>query len=207
MKLFVFPGTRSDRPQWLLEELGVPYERVIINLTKGEQRNPEYLKCHPLGKVPLLEDNGSYIFESGGICAYLADKFLEKKFAPAFDSPSRGKYYQWLFYCVASIEPVAIEIINQTQFLSESERSVTILNDAREIFFERAAVIDKVLQKHPFLLGTEISAADILVGGTLLWDRKTLTDLPAVSEYLTRLTGRPAFEKIKIQKELYRDKK
>lgn len=206
MKLYIYPGTRSDRPQWLLEELEVPYEPVVINLEKGEQKSPDYLRLHPLGKVPLLEDDGGYIFESGAICAYLADKYIDKGFAPPFDSPRRGEFYQWLFYAVASIEPIAVEIINQTMFLSESERSETILNNARERFFERAAVVECVLKNQPYLLGTEMTATDIMVGGTLLWDRKTLTDLPAVTRYIAGLTGRPAYHRLKLQRERTRGK-
>lgn len=203
MKLYLWPGSRSDRPQWVLEEMSVEYEQVFINLYKNEQRSTEYLKLHPLGKVPLLEDDGTYILESGAICTYLADKYPEKNLAPQIGTKERASYYQWLFYTTATIEPIAVEIVNQLYFLPDADKSDLILKTARQRLLERVAVIDNFLKDKPFLLGNKISAADIMLCGTLLWDSKTLSMLPAISSYINRLTDSPAYDRIKKQRDKY----
>ena len=90
MKLYYAPHTRASRPRWLLEELGVPYELVRVDVAHQENRQAPYLLINPLGHVPALVDGDMTIIESAAICMYLADKFPEKKMAPAVGSPPRG---------------------------------------------------------------------------------------------------------------------
>lgn len=95
--LYWFPFSGSLAPMAVLEEVGVPYKKTLIDISKGEHLSPEYLKIHPLGLVPAFRlENGKYIFESAGICMYLADLFPEYKLAPPFDGPGRGVYNQWM---------------------------------------------------------------------------------------------------------------
>ena len=94
MKLYYAPQTRATRPRWMLEEIGAPYELVRLQLSKGEHKQPEYLKIHPHGAVPAYSDGEVTMFESAAICAYLADKFPDKRLAPPLGSPQRGLYYQ-----------------------------------------------------------------------------------------------------------------
>ncbi|WP_017743852.1 glutathione S-transferase family protein [Scytonema hofmannii] len=103
MKLYYIPTTRAVRPRWLLEEMGISYDLVQVNMNMTKQ--PEYQKLHPHGKVPVLIDGEVTIFESTAICAYLADKYLTFGFAPSPDSPQRAYYYQWLFYASVTLEP------------------------------------------------------------------------------------------------------
>ena len=88
MKLYHFPSTRSFRPRWLLEEMEVAYD--LIKVTPEMSKSSEYLKLHPHSKVPVLVDNDITIFESAAICTYLADKYINKKFAPPINSPMRS---------------------------------------------------------------------------------------------------------------------
>src|SRR5690242_1811924 len=90
--------SRSIRPRWLLEEIGTRYELVRLNLQNGDQKKPEYLKINPNGAVPALVDGEVRLFESAAICQYLADRFPEKRLAPAVGTPARGYCYQWIHY-------------------------------------------------------------------------------------------------------------
>src|SRR5690606_38988442 len=76
IRLHFAPGTRAVRGRWVLEEIGVPYERKVVRLSRGAHKSNDYLKIHPLGKVPALEIDGTTILESLGICFYLADRFV-----------------------------------------------------------------------------------------------------------------------------------
>ena len=115
MKLYYAPQTRATRPRWMLEEIGAPYELVRLQLSKGEHKQPEYLRVHPHGAVPAFADEHVTLFESGAICAYLADTFPEKQLAPAAGSAQRGPYYQWLFYSMATMEPPVLKVFLNTR--------------------------------------------------------------------------------------------
>lgn len=85
MKLYYIPTTRAVRPRWLLEEIGIGYELIYVTMEMTQQQ--EYRQLHPHGKVPVLVDEEIIIFESAAICAYLADKYPEKGFAPPWENP------------------------------------------------------------------------------------------------------------------------
>ena len=76
IRLHFSPGTRAVRVRWVLEEIGVPYQLSVVNLRRGAHKSKDYLKIHPLGKVPAIEIDNTIIFESLGICLYLADRFV-----------------------------------------------------------------------------------------------------------------------------------
>src|SRR5947209_2974309 len=86
VKLYYVPMTRSNRPRWMLEELGVPYQLARLDPKKGENQTPDYLAINPTGKVPALVDGEVKMFESAAIVAYLGDKFADRKLAPPVGS-------------------------------------------------------------------------------------------------------------------------
>jgi glutathione S-transferase len=106
MKLYWCERTRAVRAVWMMEELGVPYERVRIDIRDEQSRaNPAFRAASPMGKVPALEDGAVRIWDSGAICAYLADQYPAAQLAPAIGSPDRGAYLMWLMYTNSVIEP------------------------------------------------------------------------------------------------------
>ena len=82
MKLFEFAPTRSIRVRWTLQELGVEFESVIVNMIAGEHRQPEFLRINPAGKLPVLVDGDLVLTESVAIVLYLAEKYLDKGLVP-----------------------------------------------------------------------------------------------------------------------------
>jgi glutathione S-transferase len=179
----------------VLEELGVPYELVRLDLDKGEHKTPEYLAIHPLGKVPALKDGDTVVIESVGICMYLADKFIEKGLAPALNSPERGKYYQWLMYATATLEPLVGTIFMNT--IKQPEyKDLQFVKDAQQTFAQCAAVLESALQKGPFFLGESFTVVDVVMGSMLAWARaiKLLEGYPNIAAYISRVGSRPAFQ-------------
>src|ERR1700730_9384681 len=82
MRLYEFPPTRSIRARWALQELGVDFEPITVNLVKGENRLPEFLRINPAGKVPVLVDGDLVLTESIAIVMYLAEKYRDKALLP-----------------------------------------------------------------------------------------------------------------------------
>lgn len=201
MKLYYIPTTRAVRPRWLLEELGVDYELIQVDMALTRQ--PEYRQLHPHGKVPVLVDGDVTLYEASAICAYLADKYLEHGLAPARSSSSRGYYYQWLFYAGQTLEPpVEQYMFNVLPHLPEKllpkEHQTQVDSATAKAWFDRVCQpLNEQLANHHYLVDDRLSAADIVTGGVLLWALKLgmmTTDSP-IKAYLMRLMERPAFQR------------
>ena len=197
LKLYHSSQSRSVRPRWLLEEIGAPYELVRLDMSKQEHKTPEYKRVHPHGAVPALVDGDLAMFESAAICAYLADKFPEAQMAPRIGTPERGRYYQWMVYSIATLEPPVIDIFMNTVMLPEAERSTEAVDKARTKFVEVAQVLENTLGSKPFLLGERFSAADVMIGSSLVWGQflGLLEGRPVLAEYAQRLSTRPAYQR------------
>ena len=104
IQLYWSPRSRSFSAIWLLEETGLPYERVLTDISTGAQKAPEYLAINPMGKVPGLRDGEAALGEASAICAYIADRYPETGLAPAATDPLRARYLQWLFFSPSCIE-------------------------------------------------------------------------------------------------------
>jgi glutathione S-transferase len=193
MKLYHIPQSRSVRVKWMLEELGVPYDTVTLSMTDGSLKTPEHLARHPHGAVPVLEDGGVNLFESAAICLYLADKYPEKKLAPAIGTTERGLYYQWVVYTMATIEPPVLQVFLHAVRLPEAERQAKIADEGRATFKNIGATLSKALAGKEYLVGNQFSTADLMVGSTLQWASfmGLLEGQPALQEYVQRLMQRP----------------
>ncbi|MDJ0898075.1 MAG: glutathione S-transferase family protein [Xenococcus sp. MO_188.B8] len=204
MKLYYIPTTRAVRPRWLLEEMGIDYELITVSMEMSRQ--PEYRKLHPHGKVPVLVDEKATIFESAAICAYLADKYLEKGFAPAINSLARAYYYQWLFYASLTLEaPVEQYMFNvlpnlPEKLLPKTTQTKVSLEEAKQWFSRVCQPLNELLQDNDYLVENRFTAADIVTGGVLLWALKLgmLTEESPVKAYITKLSERPALKKADV---------
>lgn len=172
----------------------MPYERVPLDLGKGENKTPEYLSIHPHGWVPALVDGDVVIHETAAICLYLGDRHIDRGLAPSPSSPERGLYYQWVVYSVATLEPCIADVFLQLQRPPEA-RDEAILAGGRERFATSAKVLAAALADRPFLLGEQLSVADVLVGAMLVWAGALdlLGEQPVLAAYADRIRSRPAF--------------
>jgi glutathione S-transferase len=190
MKLYWSPRSRSFSAIWLLEETGLPYERVLTDITTGAQKSPEYLAVNPMGKVPGLQDGDAALGESAAICLYIADRYPETKLAPALSDPLRAKYLQWMFFSPSCIEPAIIQIFTKL----EVPTSTAAWGSATQVF----DVLDQALQKGPWILGDKFSAADITIGSGLNFAVRQFKMVPSrrsFDAYIARFVERPAFQR------------
>jgi glutathione S-transferase len=196
MRLFYVPKTRATRPRWVLEELGVPYELVRLDVSKGETRGPTHLERHPQGHVPVLEDGGARIFESAAICLHLADRFPDKGLAPPLGTPERALLYQWLFFAVTELEP-PLSALSAQRRKPEPERDAALMEAARAQFAGAARALEPALGTSGWLVGGAFTVADVLVGSMLVWAKAmgACQDLPSLDAYVTRLRERPAWQR------------
>jgi glutathione S-transferase len=200
MKLYCMPRSRSIRPLWLLEELGVPYEFVKLDPSKQENKTPAYLAVHPLGEVPALVDGELTLIESSAICLYLADRFPEKHLAPPPGSTERGPYYQWMIFAEGTVEPVVMEFYKHAQLPEEKKASAHQQEELarhRTRLNEVLNVVDAGLNGREFLAGGHFTAADVVMASLLHLANhlKLLDGHPRLVEYVRRHTQRPAVRK------------
>jgi glutathione S-transferase len=197
MKVFFNPQSRATRVRWILEELGAPYELVQMDFAKGDHKKPEYLKVHPMGVLPAIEDNGVPLFESAAIVMHLADKYADKKLAPAPGTNERGEYYQWIVFAMVEAEPPIVTVLQHTRFLPEAERSPAAIEKATQRFKAVAAAVEARMKGRDYIVGNSFTAADVVMGGVLGFASRfgLLTDFPALQAYVGRLLERPAAKK------------
>ena len=186
MRLYHVPNTRSNRVLWLLEEIGQPYE---LTLLKGEERQTdEHRRRHPLGRVPVLEDEQGFLFESAALCLQLADVYPDAHLNWPLATHERGLVYQWTLFAMTELEPAIIEARRHRE--TDPARAQTAI----ERFQTAAAALEHALNGHQYLVGERFSVADLVCAAVLIIAANAgLTDdLPNINAYLERLEARPA---------------
>lgn len=189
IKLFWAPKTRSLRALWMLEEAGAPYERVKIDIA-APTRPPELVAANPMGKVPALVDGAAQLAESAAICAYIAERFPGAGLAPALGDPLRARYFHWLFFAPACIEPAYTEKFANVRLPA----SAAGWGDFNRVI----ATLERALEKGPWILGDRFSAADVMIGSDLLFgvERFSIVERkPVFDAYLQRCHARPALRR------------
>lgn len=157
----------------VLEELGVAYELIEIDLTKHMQRSPEYLAINPNGKVPTLVHRGHIIYESVAILMYLLDQHPHAGLAPTLYSPQRGHYYQYLTWMSNTLQEAANRWAHPEQFVAGDTSLTTLADKAAEELSRCWSMLDNDLaNKGPWLLGDSLSGADFHLFMVAYWSRR-----------------------------------
>lgn len=191
MKLYWAPQTRSARALWMLEELGVEYERILVDIRDpNREDSDEFRLASPMGKVPALVDGDVGMSESAAICLYLADRYAPGTLAPPADDPQRGKFLYWLMYTPAVIEPAMSEKFNGV----EPARQRSGWGD----FDLMIETLENELGDKTWILGDEFTAADVMLGSSTVFLRafEMLPESEILSAYADRCLARPAYAQV-----------
>jgi len=191
MRLHHQPRSRSTRVLWLLEELGIPFDLTVIS--REAKQTPEYRALHPLGRAPVLEEEGGPVFESAALLLHIADQHLEAGLIAPLGSHERALQYQWCFFGMTDVEGALMDIARQI-WQDAAEPDAGIIERATARFVATAGVVAGALGDDDYLVGNAFSVADIVVGSVLGFARTgELTELPTgVVSYVDRLEARPA---------------
>ena len=195
IRLHFSPGTRAVRVRWVLEEIGVPYQLSVVSLWRGAHKSKDYLKIHPLGKVPALEIDNTIVFESLGISLYLADRFADADLAPLVtDRKGRADYCTWMAFSAGTLEPAIFEQVRAKKAEEQGVAPIG-LGPALTPFENIASYMDKHLAERTFLLGDRMTAADILNGSMMAWaqDIGLLEGRQSIQAWVANLKARPAY--------------
>ncbi|MEM8729278.1 MAG: glutathione S-transferase family protein [Pseudomonadota bacterium] len=196
LKLYFTHKTRSGRVVWLLEELGLAYDLVKLDFSKEGLKSPEHRARHPLGRVPVLEDGDTRIFESGAIIDYILERHAPGTLKPAVDAPEFPYYLQWFHYVEGMVMPPINEIVVQTVLLPPERRSEDALNKALRLLVKALGPIDMALDGKDYIVG-DFSGADIMLGHACFMANLSVPvgdDMPNLQAYIARIAARPAFD-------------
>lgn len=183
--------SRSSIARWMLEEVGQPYGLHLLDLKKGENRDPKYLAVNPMGKVPALRHDDVIITEAAAICCYLADAFPQAGLAVPVGDWRRGIYLKWLFFGPSCIEPA---VTDKAFKRVEAPRRGTLGYGDYDTVMN---VVAEAVRTGPYLMGSQFTAADVVIGSGLRWGMvfKLIPERPEFVAYAGRLAERPALKR------------
>ena len=186
--LYHAPRSRASRFIFLLEELGAPYELKEVSIRRGDGSGAlDPANPHPHGKVPLIKDGDTIVYESAAIALYLTDRFPQNGVGPQIGEPARGAYLTWLAYYAGVMEPAWMSAFMKW----EVPRGTAGWVKTDEVM----ELVNATLSKGPYILGEAFSAADILVGTTfkMFMGSPLLPKTDLLEAYVKRVTDRPAY--------------
>ncbi|MEM7465625.1 MAG: glutathione S-transferase family protein [Pseudomonadota bacterium] len=198
-KLTLYGGAKSRaiRSLWALEECcaetGIDYHQVKLN-TIEEMRSPDFLAVNPNGKIPALKHDDLFVFESMCINLHVAKRFAPKLY-PLGDW-QESLVLQWSFWAISEIEPLQMDLLNNTKFLPKNKRLPEVANLAIRRLNRPLETLEKHLTGRQWLLTDNFSIADLnLASVMLLLDmaKYDFTSFPRIAEWRSRCYGRPAF--------------
>jgi glutathione S-transferase len=192
MKFYWCANTRAFRIAWLLEEAGVRYERVVIDIHDAAAKSdPAFRAVSPMGKVPALEDGAARLSDSGAICIYVADQYTEARLAPPVGHPERARYLQWITFTNSVIEPAMAE-----KFAKLEPRPGSFGWGSFDLML---ATLRSELSRGEWILGDRFCAADVLLGTSAFYLKQfaLIGDDPILSAYAVRCQERPAWQRAK----------
>lgn len=185
------PMSRGQIVRWMLEEVGEPYEQVLLDYGTT-MKAPDYLAVNPMGKVPAIKHGDVVVTECAAICAYLADVFPEAGLAP--DTAHRGDYYRWLFFGAGPLEQA---VTNKALGFSVPEGKSMMAGYGS---FEAAMDgLEAAVSGKAYVAGDRFSAVDVYVGSQIGWGLAfgSIEKRPAFEAYWAGISERPAYVKAK----------
>jgi glutathione S-transferase len=210
IQLHYCPSTASMIPHILLEELGVPYERVLVDRAQGSHKVPAYLRLNPNGLIPVLTDRDLVLYETAAICLHLCDTHLQAGLAPALGSAQRAHFYKWMVWLTNTLQSTLIVYFYPERWVDEGNaRGAAEVKAHAEI--KIGAMLDQLdaeLARHdgPWFLGDAFSALDPYVFTLCRWSRnfssKPARSRPELGPYLQRMLARPAVQRVLANEQL-----
>ncbi|MET0340000.1 MAG: glutathione S-transferase family protein [Polyangiales bacterium] len=199
-KLTLWGHPRSINVQkvlWGLDELGLAYERIDAGGTFGKNKDPDYLAKNPNGLIPTLVEDGEPLWESNAILRYLFTKHGAAPLQPA-TALLRARADAWTEWYTTTlwinVRPLVVQLVRTP----EDKRDRKVIDDAHAASTAAVQLLDRELDKHPYLVGADFTWADIPVGSALQrWYKLPIErpKTPALDAYYARVAQRAPFQR------------
>ncbi len=195
LTFYFAPQSTASITTLVLEELGIPVERVKLDIQKGETKKPEFLKLNPNGRVPTLVHDGTVLFESAAITIYLGETFGEKaNLWPT--GVKRGEAMKWVVWTNVSLGEPVYRWARNTMWSPEDQRNAKAAEAASADIAEQLRILDGALDGKQFLAG-DYTLADAHVNSFVDWLRHMKIDMAAfhhLNAWSKRCSERPAYK-------------
>ena len=209
LRLHYFPGNASFTPHALLEEIGVPYELLLVDRARQAHKSTAYLKLNPNGLIPVLEDGTLVLYETAAICLHLVDGHPQAGLAPALGTPERAHFYKWLVWLTNTLQARLIHYFYSERLVDPNDfgAAAQVKAHAETAVGTMLDQLDAELARHgqAWLLGDAYSAVDAYALMLGRWTRgfaRPARSLPNLGPYLQRVLARPALQRVFEQEAL-----
>ncbi|MDB5958451.1 glutathione S-transferase family protein [Ramlibacter sp.] len=204
LQLHYDAGTAAMIPHILLEELGVSYERVLVERARMQHKEPAYLKLNPNGLLPVLVDRDLVLYETGAIVLHLCDTHAQAGLAPAPGTPERAEFYKWLFWLGNTLQPALILYFYPDRWVKEgnTEGAAEVKAKAQERVRALLTQLDDLVARSggPWTLGASFSALDPYVFTLCRWTRNfnhgKAREYAHLAPYLRRMSERASVQRV-----------
>ena len=210
IQLHYYPSTAAMVPHILLEEIGVPYQRMLVDRMQGAHKTPDYLKLNPNGLIPVLIDAELVLYETAAICLHLCDTHADAALAPPLGTAERAHFYKMLIWLTNTLQATLIIYFDPERLVAPGNAP-----GAAEVKAQAEARIDGLLDqldaelaRHggPWFAGPQYSALDPYVFTLCRWTRNFSSPAartrPQLGPYLQRMLARPAVQRVLSAEEL-----
>ncbi len=197
--LYGSPSTAALVVHWLLLELQIEHDLVLLDFDTREHKDAAYLALNPAGLVPTLVLDGQVLTEAAAIALHLADRHPEAALLPAPGTAERAEAYRWMFWCANTVQPAY-----RAWFYPQEMAGPEHMDATRQRARERLEGAWQHLTEHlstrgPYVLGESLSVVDFMLVMLMRWSRNMPTPSdtwPALKTYADRLKARPAFAEV-----------
>ncbi|MCG2594977.1 glutathione S-transferase family protein [Ramlibacter sp. XY19] len=210
LELHYYPSTAAMIPHIVLEELGVPYRRVLVDRMQNRHKEPAYLRLNPNGLLPVLVDGDLVLYETAAVVLHLADTHPQAKLAPALGTPQRAEFYKWLMWMTNTLQATLITYFYPERWVDEGNAAgvaqVKAHAQAKVIGLLQHLEEQVARNGGPWLLGADYSVLDAYAFTLCRWTRNfshgKARELPQLGPYLQRVLARPAVQRVMVNEEL-----
>ena len=190
-------------PHILLEELGVPYERVLVDRTQDVQKTTAYLRLNPNGLIPVLTDGDLVLYETAAICLHLCDTHPQAGLAPAVGSHARAHFYKWLMWLTNTLQSTLVIYFYPDRWVKagNTDGSAQVRHHAQLKVRNLLRQLDTELARHggPWFMPEGYSALDAYIFTLCRWTRNfdsgAARDKAHLGPFLQRVLQRPAVQR------------
>ncbi|RYF42057.1 MAG: glutathione S-transferase family protein [Comamonadaceae bacterium] len=208
--LHYYPSTAAMVPHILLEELGVPYSRVLVDRAVDANRQPAYLRLNPNGLIPVLTDGDQVLYETAAIALHLCDTHPQAGLAPAVGGTQRAQFYKWLMWLTNTLQATLVVYFYPERWMDAGNTA-----GAAELKAHAEAKVGALLDQldaelalhgQPWFGGAAYSALDAYVFTLCRWTRNFKSpparSRPHLGPYLRRMLERPAVQRVIANEQL-----
>ena len=202
IQLYYHPGNASLAPHMLLEEIGAPFELLLVDRANAAHKSPQYLKLNPNGQIPVLVDGDLVLYETAAICLHVSDTHPQARLAPPIQTVERAHFYKWLVWCTNTPQAMLMHYFYSERLVNEGDAGAAAQVKAHAEAKVGAMLdqLDAQLASHgaEWLLASTYSAVDPYALMLCRWTRgfsRPARSLPHLGPYLQRVLARPAIQR------------